>query len=84
MNYPFMIYFSMVPNFGRLPTMMMHDLNNRPPAQTDRAVNKNIPIKPTMGCHIGIVTGVACLISINIGVNGGNNEAQVAKAPNGF
>ncbi len=36
-----------------------------------------------MGCHIGISTGVACLTSISVGVNGGNRDIQVEKSLNG-
>jgi len=77
------MYFNIVPNFGRLPTIMMQDLNNLLPAQTDNAVNNTTPIRPAIGCQIGRVTGVACLTSISMGVKGGKRETQVAMLPRG-
>ena len=64
--------------------MIMLDRKILPPAQTARIVKIVIPITPTIGCHIGMVTGVAWRTIISIGVNGGNSETQVAKLLIGF
>ena len=78
-----MAYLIRFPIFGFCPCINMHVRKILPPAQSDNAVNNATPASPAMGCHIGMDTGVDCLISINMGVKGGNKDNPVAKLPRG-
>ena len=70
-------------SFGGVPCINMATLNMRPPAQTKNTVKSKTPTSPTIGCHIGIVSGVASLNVINSGVKGGTSEVHTAKLLNG-
>jgi hypothetical protein len=70
-------------NFGGVPCIRMATRNNLPPAQTKRTVNNKTPIRPAIGCQIGMLSGVAIRRVINIGVNGGINDIQVENALRG-
>ena len=78
-----MAYLIRFPILGFCPCIKIQVRKIRPPAHSVNAVNNATPVNPAMGCHIGMVTGVDCLISISIGVKGGNNDNPVAKLPNG-
>ena len=42
------------------------------------------PTSPATGCQTGMVTGVASLMIMSVGVKGGINESVVAMLPAGF
>ena len=70
-------------NFGGVPCMRIATRNILPPAQTKIIVKRITPNKPTIGCQKGILSGVAILSVINIGVKGGISDIQVEKLLNG-
>ncbi len=83
-NYPLTINLTNVPILGFFPCSKIADLKILPPAQTEKSANISTKITPRTGCQKGMVTCVASLTGINIGVNGGNKEAQIAKLLIGF
>src|SRR5437667_11174285 len=62
----------------RMPTRKM-----RPAAYTHKAVAASTTATPATGCHQAMPGGTACRVIINIGVDGGKNEAAVANMPLG-
>ena len=59
-------------------------LNTLAPIHTVNRVNNTTSTSPTMGCQIGMLTGVDILTIIIVGVNGGMNDNVVARLPIGF
>ena len=78
-----MAHFTIFENFGGVPCINIATRKILPPAQTKRIVKIKTPINPTIGCHMGILSGVAIRSVINIGVNGGIRDIQVEKPLNG-
>ncbi len=68
---------------GFCPWISMAVLKTRAPIQTEKMVKRITPIKPTIGCQMGTVTGVASRIIIMVGVNGGIRDMVVARGPLG-
>jgi hypothetical protein len=68
---------------GFCPWIRMAVLNIRAPIQMVNKVNRITPTNPAIGCQMGMVTGVASLITIIVGVNGGIRERVVARLPEG-
>ena len=58
-------------------------LNILAPIHTVKRVKRITPINPTMGCQSGMVTVVANLIIIMVGVKGGISDRVVARGPPG-
>ena len=81
--YPLKAYLNKTDSLGFWPLVSINALNIRDPRYTEKIVNKTTPIRPTTGCQAGMLTGVACLISISIGVKGGNRDNPVEKLLNG-
>ena len=68
---------------GFCPWISMAVRKIRAPTHTVNRVKRITPINPTMGCQVVIVTSVASLIIIIVGVNGGIKDSVVAKDPDG-
>ena len=76
-------YLNKLAMVGFWPWTRMAVLNTRAPIHTVNIVKRITPTNPTIGCHIGMVTDEASLISITDGVNGGINARVVASGPVG-
>ena len=78
------IYRNKVTILGLSPCIIIADLKILAPAHTLNAVNINTPKSPAKGCQTGMITDVACLNTISIGVQIGNNDKPVAKLLKGL
>ena len=81
--YPFSAHLTILANLGGVPCMRIATRKIRPPAHTKKMVHNNTPIKPTKGCQAGILSGVANLSVISIGVKNGIRDDQVEKLLSG-
>src|ERR1039457_5865867 len=68
---------------GALPCMRIPTRKIRAAAHAVPIVHANTPTTPTQGCQAGTPPGMACRISISIGVKGGNSDTAVARTPFG-